>query len=227
MKSLGIYLPKMNPILLGFLISLLGSLPLGYINVVGLQILIEKGNLSHILFVFGIICIQFFVLRLVSVGAKWLVKQKSLMLFIDASTILFFVLLGYFFFINHNVQTSSLSQFPLSDYPFLLGLFLNLLNFIQWPYWAGIYIYLYRTERLKQNQSNNYIFILGVLVGTFTGMLVFANTSHFFIQQSNFKINSYFNSIFAVLFLGLSLLQFIKLVVNFKKRINTKRDSLL
>jgi hypothetical protein len=98
------------------------------------------------------------------------------------------------------------------------------LNFIQWPYWAGIFIYLFRTKKLNPNKHNNSIFIVGVLVGTFTGMLVFALTSHFFIQQSDFKINAYFNSIFAVLFLGLSLLQFIKLVVNYKKRVKQEQN---
>ena len=63
MKSLDTYFPKMNPILLGFFISLLGSLPLGYINVVGLQILLEQGIISHVLFVLGIVFIQFFVLK--------------------------------------------------------------------------------------------------------------------------------------------------------------------
>ena len=227
MKSLDTYFPKMNPIFLGFFISLLGSLPLGYINVVGLQILLEQGVISHVLFVIGIVFIQFFMLKSVSIGAKWLVKQKNLLLFIDVFTVLFFALLSYYFFTNYNVASSSLSQFPLSGYPFLLGLFLNVLNFIQWPYWAGIFIYLFRTKKLNPNKHNNSIFIVGVLVGTFTGMLVFAYTSHFFIQKSDFKINAYFNSIFAVLFLGLTLMQCYKLVVNYKKRINAKRDSLL
>ncbi len=155
MKSLDTYFPKMNPILLGFFISLLGSLPLGYINVVGLQILLEQGNISHLLFVLGIVFIQFFMLKSVSIGAKWLVKQKNLLLFIDVFTVLFFALLSYYFFTNYNVATSSLSQFPLSGYPFLLGLFLNVLNFIQWPYWAGIFIYLFRTKKLNPNNCFN------------------------------------------------------------------------
>ena len=150
MKVLETFLPNLNPIILGFLISLLGSLPLGYINMVGLQILLEQGVFNHFLFVLGIVFIQFFVLKLVVIGAKWLVRQKNLMLFIDVFTVLFFALLSYYFFTNYNIASSSLSQFPLSSYPFLLGLFLNVLNFIQWPYWAGIFIYLFRTKKLNK-----------------------------------------------------------------------------
>ncbi|MFY8068575.1 MAG: hypothetical protein ACOVMG_00635 [Flavobacterium sp.] len=220
MKVLETFLPNLNPIILGFLISLLGSLPLGYINMVGLQILLEQGVFNHFLFVLGIVFIQFFVLKLVVIGAKWLVRQKNLMLFIDVFTVLFFALLSYYFFTNYNIASSSLSQFPLSSYPFLLGLFLNVLNFIQWPYWAGIFIYLFRAKKLNPNKYNSSIFIVGVLVGTFTGMLVFAYISNFFIQQSNFKINTYFNSIFAVLFLVLTLIQCYKFVVTCKLKEN-------
>ncbi len=138
----------MNPILLGFFISLLGSLPLGYINVVGLQILLEQGNISHLLFVLGIVFIQFFMLKSVSIGAKWLVKQKNLLLFIDVFTVLFFALLSYYFFTNYNVATSSLSQFPLSGYPFLLGLFLNVL-----------YLYLFiQNKKIKSEQAQQLYF---------------------------------------------------------------------
>jgi threonine/homoserine/homoserine lactone efflux protein len=219
MKVIEPFLPKDNQALLGFFISLLGALPLGYINAVGLQILIEKGTFNLILFIFGIISIQFFVLKIVSFGAKWLVKQKQLLTFIDVFTIVFFGLISYYFFDNsQNNRSDSLAEFQLFDYPLLLGWLLNSLNFIQWPYWAGIYIYLFRTNRLRPGQKTNNIFIIGVLLGTFVGMFVFANTTYYFIIQSKLEINSYFNSIFAVLFAGLATLQFIKLVLKKKNK---------
>jgi len=147
MKLLDKYLPKQSPLLLGFLISLMGALPLGYINVIGLQILLEQGNWAVVSFISGIVFIEFFVLKAVSFGAKWLVRQRKLLLFIDAFTIVFFSTIGYYFFSNINSGTNfSLTQLKLAQFPFILGLLLNSLNFIQWPYWSGIYIYLFRTE---------------------------------------------------------------------------------
>ncbi|TDD95532.1 hypothetical protein [Flavobacterium cellulosilyticum] len=90
MKILDKIVPQKSPFLLGFLISLMGALPLGYINVISLQLLLEQGNWATVSFISGIVFIEFFVLRAVSFGAKWLVKQKKLLVFIDVFTILFF-----------------------------------------------------------------------------------------------------------------------------------------
>ena len=97
MKLLDKIAPKKNPLLLGILISLMGSLPLGYINVISLQILLEQGNWATVSFISGIVFIEFFVLKAVSFGAKWLVEQKKLLLFIDVFTIVFFFTFCHYF----------------------------------------------------------------------------------------------------------------------------------
>lgn len=149
MKLIAVLHSKSKPILLGFSISLLGALPLGYTNVISLQILLEQGNWASLSFILGIIFVQYFVLKMVYKIARWLVKQKKLLLFIELFTILFLLVIGvYFMYSSTNHQNISLSNLILIQYPFLLAAFLNLLNFIQWPYWSGIYIYLFRTDKL-------------------------------------------------------------------------------
>ena len=74
--------PKKNPFVLGFLISLIGALPFGYINVISLQILLEQGKWASLSFIIGIIFIQYFVLKTVRKMAGWLISQQKLMLFI-------------------------------------------------------------------------------------------------------------------------------------------------
>ena len=55
MKLIAVLHSKSKPILLGFSISLLGALPLGYTNVISLQILVEQGNWASLSFILGII----------------------------------------------------------------------------------------------------------------------------------------------------------------------------
>lgn len=186
MKSLNTYIPKICAPVLGFLISLLGSLPLGYINVVGLQILLEKGFSKHLFFIIGIISIQFFVLKFVSISAKWLVRQKKLILYIDVFTVVFFALITYYFFTKTSEQSASLTQFPLANYPFLLGLFLNSLNFIQWPYWAGIYIYLFG----QRNSRNLKIIIINLLLGSYWAHVLGCSFLHTVRSLSFYKVIS-------------------------------------
>ncbi len=204
--------------LLGFVISLLGSLPLGYLNVIGLQILVERGHLAIVSFILGIIAVEVFVLKIVSFGAKWLVKQKKLLLAIDLFTILFFLSIALYFISNiSNDERFSLSQLQFAAYPFLLGVILNGLNAIQWPYWSGVYIYVFRTKKLKTTKKANYLFILGALIGTGIGMLFFAYAGQYILIENNIEMTHYINPVFAILFFILASMQIAKLFINKKK----------
>lgn len=218
MKLLDKYIPKKNPFLLGFLISLMGALPLGYINVISLQILLEQGNWSTISFISGIVFIEFFVLKTVSFGANWLVEQKKLLRFIDLFTVTFFTLIALYFVINMgNNKNFNLSQLRLAQFPFILGLLLNSLNFIQWPYWSGIYIYLFRTRKIDPKCNDNSIFIMGVMIGTLLGMLIFANTAKYLLIENEIEINKFLNPFFATLFIALAIGQISKIYWKKKK----------
>jgi threonine/homoserine/homoserine lactone efflux protein len=221
MKLLDRYNFKNKSFLLGFIISLLGSLPMGYLNVIGLQILLEQGNLAIISFILGILSVEFFVLKIVSFGAKWLVEQKKLLLFIDVFTILFLSSIAWYFTSNMSNEVNfGLSQLQLAQYPFVLGVLLNGLNAIQWPYWSGIYIYLFRSEKLKATEKANHIFIIGALLGTFLGMLTFVHTSKYVLDENEIQMTPYLNPIFAVLFFILAIIQTVKLFVNRNKKVN-------
>jgi threonine/homoserine/homoserine lactone efflux protein len=204
--------------LLGFLISFIGSLPLGYLNIICLQILVAQGHLAIISFILGVTAVEFFVLKVVSFGAKWLVKQKKLLLAIDIFTILFFTSIALFF-ISNNDETFVLSQLEYATYPFLLGLLLNGLNVIQWPYWSGIYIYVYRNNKLKTTKKANYLFIVGALIGTGIGMLLFAYLGQYILVENNIEISNYLNLVFAILFFILASIQITKLVINQNKKV--------
>lgn len=213
--------------LLGFLISLIGSLPLGYLNVIGLQILNEEGHLAITFFIIGIITVEFFILNIVSFSAKWLVKQKKLILAIDVFTILFFLSIALFFMSNiNNDENFSLSQLRFAKYPFILGVLLNGLNAIQWPYWSGIYIYIFRTNKLKTTQKANYLFIIGALIGTGMGMLLFAYAGQYILVENNIEITHYLNPAFVMLFFILASIQIAKLFIHQNKKVkeaNTTR----
>ena len=190
---------KKNAFALGFFISLMGTLPLGYLNVIGLQILLEKGNLAATSFIFGIVAIEFFVLKIAAYGAKCLVEQKKLLLFIDIFTIIFFSSITIYFYFNiGNEKNISLSQLQLIKYPFALGMVLNSLNFMQWPYWSGMYLYLFRTGKIKSKTNQNNIFIVGALLGTFVGMMLFDQTGSYFLIDKKAEIGKYINTIFTL-----------------------------
>ena len=82
---------------------------------------------------------------------------------------------------------------------------------MQWPYWSGIYLYLFRTEKTKLKTNQNNIFIVGALIGTFAGMMLFAQAGNYFLIDRKAAIGKYLNIIFTLIFSGLALIQFINL----------------
>jgi hypothetical protein len=112
-----------------------------------------------------------------------------------------------------NDKNISLSLFKLAQYPFILAVFLNFLNFIQWPYWSGIYIYLFRTAKLDSQNSTNGIFILGATMGTSLGMFLFAHIGQFLIVANQIKISASLNTVFMILFLFIAVVQTVKFIL--------------
>jgi hypothetical protein len=65
-------------IFVGFLVSFIGSIPLGYLNVVGFDIYAQKGMQSTIWYLLGVICIEFIVIFFTLIFAKKLAENIQL-----------------------------------------------------------------------------------------------------------------------------------------------------
>jgi hypothetical protein len=160
-------------ILVGFLVSFVGSLPLGYLNIIGVEIFSELGINSLGYYLFGVIVVEAVVIYFTVIFANQLAENKKLMKSIDFFAVFFFMLLAYLF-LAHSNQTSEEHNY-LEDYvqysPFLIGMVLCGLNFIQIPFWMGWNLYLMNVKSISLIQRLKFYYILGTLVGTFFGML--------------------------------------------------------
>jgi uncharacterized protein YacL len=55
--------------------------------------------------------------------------------------------------------------------PFLIGIILNSLNFLQLPFWTGWNLYLINENYISIENKLKYYYIAGTLIGIFFGML--------------------------------------------------------
>lgn len=218
---------KNNTILLGFLISFIGYIPLGYLNIVGLQILSERGQWSLFFFVIGVIFVEFFVLNMVSLATKWFVNQNKLWIIIEVFSVVFFLsIAGYFFTNNSNEHNLNLSQLYFAKYPFFLGVLLNGLNTLQWPYWSGIYMYVYKTNKLDSTKKANSLFIFGALLGSAAGILSFVELSHYILVKNHLSITQNLNSALAFVFFVLATFKIVKLLRRKVKKVKELSTSI-
>lgn len=160
-------------IFVGFLVSFIGSIPLGYLNVIGFEIYSELGFYSLVLFLLGVVFVEMFVIYFTLVFAKQLITNKKLMKIIDFFAIFFLLILSYSFY-SSSKQTTEY-QGILENYamysPFLIGVFLSAINFLQLPFWTGWNVYLVNGNYISIVNKLKLYYIAGTLVGTFMGML--------------------------------------------------------
>jgi hypothetical protein len=157
----------------GFLVSFLGSIPLGYLNLVGLEIYAKSGLYNLVFFLCGVVFIESFVIYFTLLFAKQLVSNKKLIKIIDFFSVVFMFALAYVFYLNFN-QTGK-SQNYLQDYlvysPFIIGVILNGFNFLQLPFWTSWNLYLLNGKYISIERELKYYYIAGTLIGVFLGML--------------------------------------------------------
>lgn len=156
----------------GFIVSFVGSLPLSYLNIVGVQILSEMGLNQLISYLFGVIVIEAFVIYCTVIFANQLAENRRLMKFLDFFAVFFLLLIAFLFYAYSNQNVESHNY--LSDYahysPFLLGIVLCALNFLQIPFWLAWNLYLLNANYISLIRKLKFYYIFGTLVGTFFGM---------------------------------------------------------
>ena len=160
-------------IVIGFAVSFLGSLPLGYLNIIGVEILSKLGINPLVYYLFGIIVVEAIVIYFTVIFANQLAANKKLMKFIDFFAIFFLLLIAFLFYIHSN-QTQEDHNYLVKyiQYsPFLIGMVLCGMNFLQIPFWMGWNLYLMNANYIFLEQKLKFHYIFGGLIGTFFGML--------------------------------------------------------
>jgi hypothetical protein len=162
---------------IGFFVSFVGSLPLGYLNIVGLEMYAGGSNPGRLLsYLTGVIAVEVIIIYLTLIFAKRLIEQKRLMRFIEAFSVVFLFILAAFFYIT-TVAGNEIPNHVVNvywGYPgFVVGLGLSCINFQQLPFWTGWNLYLLNKKHVETVGTYKYLYVAGTAAGTFCGMIAF------------------------------------------------------
>jgi len=206
-------------IFVGFLVSFIGSIPLGYLNIVGFEVFQKFGLNETIFYLLGVIIIEFFVIYFTLLFANQLIANEKLIKFIEGFSIVFMFLLAYGFYSNATTATSS--QSVLEKYvgysPFVVGIVLSSLNFIQLPFWTSWNLYLLNEKYIVISKSKKYFYVFGTVFGTFFGMLVLILSLNYIAIEFEYFELFLFRFILPIVFVGLGLLQGFKFYKKYNK----------
>ena len=196
-------------IAVGFLVSFIGSIPLGFLNIIGYQIYLKYGLHSVIPYLFGVILVEVFVIYFTLIFANQLANNKKLTFYIEIFSILFMFLLAYSFHSQSNSNTSGedLSQKYVSYSPFIIGVLLSCLNFIQIPFWTGWNLYLINNKMIIIENNTKHYYVIGTLIGTFSGMLALILGLDLITQNSESVSKYVLSVIIPLFFVGMGVFQ--------------------
>ena len=200
----------------GMLISFLGSLPLGTLNVAAMQIGITESIRQALYFSFGSLLVEMIYVRISLIGIDWIRKQEKLMKMMEWLTLAIVVALaiGSFLAASKTGVGGAVSKNKLLDNDmnrFLLGAIGCAINPVVIVFWFGWSTVLFTKKRLLPNNANYNLYILGIGIGTLAGNCVFIFGGEYLTRRIA-GAQAYMNWVIGGVFALTALIQLIKIL---------------
>jgi threonine/homoserine/homoserine lactone efflux protein len=166
--------PLLRIFFTGMLVSFLGSLPLGTLNIAAMQISITDGVIAALMFSVGSLLVEIVYVRLSLVAMDWVRKQERLFKILEWVTLAIVVALAvssFYAALHPSVEKNIILSSTLPR--FVLGLVMSAVNPVQIPFWFGWSTVLFTKKILLPRKDHYNIYIIGIGLGTLIGNCVF------------------------------------------------------
>lgn len=184
------------------LVSFLGSLPLGTLNIAAMQISISSGVTAALLFSLGSLIAEIIYVRISLVAMDWVRKQEKILKALEWVTFLIVAALAAFSFyaaLHPSVEKNIVLDSPLPK--IVLGFIMSAVNPVQIPFWFGWSTVLFSKKVLLPRPDHYNSYIIGIGFGTFMGNCIFIFGGLLIAQKINTNqhvLNWVIGGIFAI-----------------------------
>ncbi|MFM7710320.1 MAG: LysE family translocator [Ferruginibacter sp.] len=190
----------------GMLISFIGSLPLGSLNIAAMQIGIQETVQQAIYFSLGSLLVEMIYVRISLIGIDWMSKQARLMKALQWITlaVVLALAIGSFMAAAKTTSTGQAEKNALLNldvHRLLLGMIMSAINPVQIPFWFGWSMVLFDKKILEPKQAQYNTYIIGIGLGTLAGNAVFIFGGKWLtdrIQNSGQYINWIIGGVFVI-----------------------------
>lgn len=199
----------LNHLFFGIFTALLGlSLP-GLINMTSVRMTLNKGLKSGIFYSAGGATTIFLQACLAVYYAGYLSKHLEVIAFLRVIAIAIFLILGLFFLYQGfypKLKTGNPDDSP----AFIAGMFIAALNILNIPFYFSSGSFLEASGSIELSQPFSSIFIIGIGLGGFTGLLGYAGFASYIDKKAQYIIRN-LNFFLSALFIILAILQIIQI----------------
>jgi len=196
----------------GMLVSFLGSLPLGTMNVTVTQISVQAGIRGGFVFAWGSMVIEVIIVRIALITMKWVTGQHKLFRFLEYITISVILFLSIASFVAAYKMSGFASPLPVRSLnPFWWGAFLSLTNPLHIPFWIGWSTILMNKDILRPVPAQYNWYVAGIGLGTLLGFAVFIYAGNFLVTMIQ-QHESLLNCVIGVVLLATAMIQIKKMI---------------
>ncbi len=187
----------------GMLISFLGQLPLGNMNMTATLLHVQESAKNAWKYGIGIVIIEVIYLRIALTGMGWVMEHKLLFEILGWITVAIFLGLGIASFIAAKKQSKDKKGLLLNNKMnrFLLGITFSALNPVQIPFWFTWSVYLLKENLLDTVTLHYNIFTAGAGLGSLAGLAVYIHGGKWIIEKlkaNNKGINKFMGAVFII-----------------------------
>ncbi|WP_229216387.1 LysE family transporter [Dyadobacter sp. 3J3] len=196
--------------LTGLIVSFLGTLPLGILNVTIMDVSLKKGMNAALRFALACALVEL-VYSYISVQlTRSLIEFPALKPITEVIAAITLLTMGIYYIRKQDALVASKQKAVSSFY---LGSILSILNVVAFPFWI-LYTTLLESKGIVglSQQPLIVIYVLGISLGTIAGLLPFAYASRFFTRIIA-RHQHQMDRMIGCLFIFLSACQFISLVI--------------
>jgi len=166
--------PLLKIFFTGMVVSFIGSLPLGTLNIAAMQISVSDGVAAAMLFSAGSLLVEIIYVRISLVAMDWIRKQEKVLKALEWVTLVIVLALAvssFYAALHPSVEKNFVLDSPLPK--FVLGLVMSAVNPVQIPFWFGWSTVLFTKKVLLPRKDHYNFYILGIGIGTFIGNCIF------------------------------------------------------
>ena len=170
----------------GMMISFLGTLPLGTLNVAAMQISVSDGIRPALYFSIGALLVEVAYVWISLVAIDWVRKHKNIFVFLEWLTLIIIIALAVSSFVaatgSKGAKNVILSN---TMHRFWLGMAMSAVNPMQIPFWFGWSNVLFSRQVLMPRRDFYNSYISGIGLGTFIGHCIFIFSGRLIVEWLN------------------------------------------
>jgi len=169
----------------GFVISFLGSLPLGTMNIAATHVSISQGTRAGWIYAIGSMLVEIIIVRITLTAMSWLLRKRRIFRLMELFTTCLLIAMAVGSFVAAYKMTGFTGSLPafFSLHPFWTGVLLSISNPLHIPFWMGWSTVLMNKKILIASPVYYNYYISGIGAGTMLGFAVFIYGGNYMVKS--------------------------------------------